>query len=297
MLVLCEVSFAGRMSADELSAMMAEDVRIAQELSNEMPANERLAMVEKLSANYSRLCGLVAEDLEKAYQEDGTGKTYVPAIPMVLEDAWRWRDADGKVNGVILKNIDYFLDPIWENQNRATGLERLTSPHGWFCGCIALKNNLVSPEKVVAAIAAVPEDDARRDNKLRCLTFVLEDRLRRKYDWYKNSRPLPSGVLKAAERYKIIPESKANIDMVFSLLRSPSSRMTYFDRKYRLIQADLDGYGEYKRERGRQESERAAEIKKRLVNYRHHQEKVGEILRDNVAKAGEKHGDDHSYGS
>ena len=35
----------------------------------------------------------------------------------------------------------------------------------------------------------------------------------------------------------------------------------------------------------------------RLVNYRHHQEKVGEILRDNVAKAGEKHGDDHSYGS
>ena len=35
----------------------------------------------------------------------------------------------------------------------------------------------------------------------------------------------------------------------------------------------------------------------RLVNYRHHQEKVGEILRDNVAKAGGKHGDDHSYGS
>ena len=293
----CCVMSTAQPSADELSAMMAEDVRIAQELSNEMPANERLAMVEKLSANYSRLCGLVAEELEKAYQEDGTGKTYVPAIPMVLEDAWRWRDADGKVNGVILKNIDYFLDPIWENQNRATGLERRTSPQGWFLGCIALCHSLVSPEKVVAAIAAVPEDDARRDNKLRCLTFVLEDRLRRKYDWYKNSRPLPSGVLKAAERYKIIPESKANIDMVFSLLRSPSSRMTYFDRKYRLSQADLDGYGEYKRERGRQESERAAEIKKRLVNYRHHQEKVGEILRDNVAKAGEKHGDDHSYGS
>ena len=89
MLVLCEVSFAGRMSADELSAMMAEDVKIAQDLINEMPAEERLAMVEKLSANYSRLCGLVAEDLEKAYQEDATGKTYVPAIPMVLEDAWR----------------------------------------------------------------------------------------------------------------------------------------------------------------------------------------------------------------
>ena len=293
----CCVMSTAQPSADELSAMMAEDVRIAQELSNEMPANERLAMVEKLSANYSRLCGLVAEELEKAYQEDGTGKTYVPAIPMVLEDAWRWRDADGKVNGVILKNIDYFLDPIWENQIRARGLERRTSPQGWFLGCIALCHSLVSPEKVVDAIAAVPEDDARRDNKLRCLTFVLEDRLRRKYDWYKNSRPLPSGVLKAADRYKEKPDSKANIDMVFSLLRSPSSRMTYFDRKYRLIQADLDGYGEYKRERDRRQSERGAEIMAHLVNYRHHQEKVGEILRDNVAKAGEKHGDDHSYGS
>ena len=287
---------AGRPSADELSAMMAEDVRIAQELSNEMPANERLAMVEKLSANYSRLCGLVAEDLEKAYQEDGTGKTYVPAIPMVLEDAWRWRDADGKVNGVILKNIDYFLDPIWVNQNRATGLERLTSPHGWFCGCIALKNNLVSPEKVVDAIAAVPKDDARRDNKLRCLTFVMEDRLKRKHDWYRN-RPMPPYVLKAADRYKEKPDSKANIDMVFSLLCSLSTSITYFDKKYRLIDADLDGYGEYKRERDRRQSERGAEIMARLVNYRHHQEKVGEILRDNVAKAGEKHGDDHSYGS
>ncbi len=297
MLVLCEVSFAGRMSADELSAMMAEDVKIAQELINEMPAEERLAMVEKLSAGYGRLSGLVAEDLEKAYQEDGTGKTYVPAIPMVLEDAWRWRDADGKVNGVILKNIDYFLDPIWEDQIRARGLERRTSPQGWFLGCIALCHSLVSPEKVVDAIAAVPEDDARRDNKLRCLTFVLEDRLRRKYDWYKDSRPLPSGVLKAAERYKIIPESKANIDMVFSLLRSPSSRMTYFDRKYRLIQADLDGYGEYKRERDRRQSEQGAEIRKHLINYMWHQDKVGEILRDNVAKAGGKHGGDHSYGS
>ncbi|MBR4417810.1 MAG: hypothetical protein IKS67_13615, partial [Victivallales bacterium] len=57
-------------SADELSAMMAEDVRIAQELISEMPAKERLALVEKLSANYSRLCGLVAEELEKAYAED-----------------------------------------------------------------------------------------------------------------------------------------------------------------------------------------------------------------------------------
>ncbi len=85
----CCVMSTAQPSADELSAMMAEDVRIAQELSNEMPANERLAMVEKLSANYSRLCGLVAEDLEKAYQEDGTGKTYVPAIPMVLEAASR----------------------------------------------------------------------------------------------------------------------------------------------------------------------------------------------------------------
>ena len=176
----CCVMSTAQPSADELSAMMAEDVRIAQELINEMPANERLAMVEKLSANYSRLCGLVAEDLEKAYQEDGTGKTYVPAIPMVLEDAWRWRDADGKVNGVILKNIDYFLDPIWEDQIRARGLERRTSPQGWFLGCIALCHSLVSPEKVVDAIAAVQEDDARRDNKLRCLTFVLEDRLRRK---------------------------------------------------------------------------------------------------------------------
>ena len=296
MLVLCEVSFAGRMSADELSAMMAEDVKIAQELINEMPAEERLAMVEKLSANYSRLCGLVAEDLEKAYQEDATGKTYVPAIPMVLEDAWRWRDADGKVNGVILKNIDYFLDPIWENQNRATGLERLTSPHGWFCGCIALKNNLVSPEKVVDAIAAVPKDDARRDNKLRCLTFVMEDRLKRKHDWYRN-RPMPPYVLKAADRYKEKPDSKANIDMVFSLLRSPSSRMTYFDRKYRLIQADLDGYGEYKRERDRRQSEQGAEIRKHIINYMWHQDKVGEILRDTIAKAGAKHGDDHSYGS
>ena len=240
MLVLCGVSFAGRMSADELSAMMAEDVRIAQELSNEMPANERLAMVEKLSANYSRLCGLVAEELEKAYAEDRMGRSYVPAIPMVLENAWQWRDAEEKVNDVILKNIDYFLDPIWENQNRATGLERLTSPHGWFCGCIALKNNLVSPEKVVDAIAAVPKDDARRDNKLRCLTFVLEDRLKRKHDWYRN-RPMPPYVLKAADRYKEKPDSKANIDMVFSLLRSPSSRMTYFDKKYRLIDADLDG--------------------------------------------------------
>ncbi|MBO7091889.1 MAG: hypothetical protein J6W23_08885, partial [Victivallales bacterium] len=296
MLVLCEVSFAGRMSADELSAMMAEDVKIAQELINEMSAKERMAMVEKLSANYSRLCGLVAEELEKAYQEDGTGKTYVPAIPMVLEDAWRWRDADGKVNGVILKNIDYFLDPIWENQNRATGLERRTSPQGWFLGCIALCHSLVSPEKVVDAIAAVPEDDARRDNKLRCLTFVMEDRLKRKHDWNKDT-PMPSGVLKAADRYKEKPDSKANIDMVFSLLRSPSSRMTYFDKKYRLIDADLDGYGEYKRERDRRQSERGAEIMARLVNYRHQQEKVGEILRDNVAKAGEKHGDDHSYGS
>ena len=293
----CCVMSTAQPSADELSAMMAEDVRIAQELSNEMPANERLAMVEKLSANYSRLCGLVAEDLEKAYQEDGTGKTYVPAIPMVLEDAWRWRDADGKVNGVILKNIDYFLDPIWENQNRATGLERRTSPQGWFLGCIALCHSLVSPEKVVDAIAAVPKDDARRDNKLRCLTFVLEDRLRRKYDWYKNSRPLPSGVLKAAERYKEKPDSKANIDMVFSLLRSLSTRMTYFDKKYRLIDADLDGYGEYKRERDRRQSEQGAEIRKHLINYMWHQDKVGEILRDNVAKAWEKHGYDHSYGS
>ena len=292
----CCVMSTAQPSADELSAMMAEDVRIAQELINEMPAKERLARVEKLSAGYGRLCGLVAEDLEKAYQEDGTGKTYVPAIPMVLEDAWRWRDADGKVNGVILKNIDYFLDPIWENQNRATGLERLTSPHGWFCGCIALKNNLVSPEKVVDAIAAVPEDDARRDNKLRCLTFVMEDRLRRKHDWNKDT-PMPSGVLKAADRYKEKPDSKANIDMVFSLLRSPSSRMTYFDRKYRLIQADLDGYGEYKRERDRRQSEQGAEIRKRLINYMWHQDKVGEILRDNVAKAGGKHGGDHSYGS
>ena len=46
---------AGRPSADELSAMMAEDVRIAQELINEMPAEERLARVEKLSAGYGRL--------------------------------------------------------------------------------------------------------------------------------------------------------------------------------------------------------------------------------------------------
>ena len=296
MLVLCGVSFAGRMSADELSAMMEEDVKIAQELIKEMPANERMAMVEKLSANYSRLCGEVAEELEKAYAEDRMGRSYVPAIPMVLENAWRWRDADGKVNGVILKNIDYFLDPIWENQNRATGLERRTSPQGWFLGCIALCHSLVSPEKVVDAIAAVPEDDARRDNKLRCLTFVLEDRLRRKHDWNKDT-PMPSGVLKAAERYKIIPESKANIDMVFSLLRSPSSRMTYFDRKYRLIQADLDGYGEYKRERDRRQSEQGAEIRKHLINYMWHQDKVGEILRDNVAKAWEKHGYDHSYGS
>ena len=287
---------AAQMSDDELVSMMAEDVRIAQELINEMPAEERMAMVEKLSANYNRLCGEVAEELEKAYAEDRMGRSYVPAIPMVLENAWQWRDAEEKVNDVILKNIDYFLDPIWENQIRARGLERRTSPQGWFLGCIALCHSLVSPEKVVDAIAAVPKDDARRDNKLRCLTFVLEDRLRRKHDWNKDT-PMPSGVLKAAERYKIIPESKANIDMVFSLLRSPSSRMTYFDRKYRLIQADLDGYGEYKRERGRQESERAAEIKKRLVNYRYHQEKVGEILRDNVAKAGGKHGGDHSYGS
>ena len=104
-------------------------------------------------------------------------------------------------------------------------------------------------------------------------------------------------MLKAADRYKEKPDSKANIDMVFSLLRSFSTRMTYFDKKYRLIQADQDGYGEYKRERDRRQSERGAEIMARLVNYRHHQEKVGEILRDNVAKAGEKHGDDHSYGS
>ena len=288
---------AGRPSADELSAMMVEDVRIAQELIKEMPANERMAMVEKLSANYSRLCGEVAEELEKAYAEDRMGRSYVPAIPMVLEDAWRWRDAAGKVNGVILKNIDYFLDPIWEDQIRARGLERRTSPQGWFLGCIALMNGLVSPERIVDAIAAVPEDDTRRDNKLRCLTFVLEDRLRRKYDWYKNSRPMPSGVLKAAERYKIIPESKANIDMVFSLLRSFSTRMTYFDKKYRLIQADLDGYGEYKRERGRRQSEQGAEIRKHLINYMWHQDKVGEILRDTIAKAGAKHGDDHSYGS
>ena len=287
---------AGRPSADELSAMMAEDVRIAQELINEMPAEERLARVEKLSAGYGRLCGLVAEDLEKAYQEDGTGKTYVPAIPMVLEDAWRWRDADGKVNSVILKNIDYFLDPIWEDQIRARGLERRTSPQGWFLGCIALCHSLVSPEKVVDAIAAVPKDDARRDNKLRCLTFVMEDRLKRKHDWYRN-RPMPPYVLKAADRYKEKPDSKANIDMVFSLLCSLSTSITYFDKKYRLIDADLDGYGEYKRERDRRQSERGAEIMARLVNYRHHQEKVGEILRDNVAKAGEKHGDDHSYGS
>ena len=293
--IACSINRA-QMSDDELATMMAEDVRIAQELINEMPAKERMAMVEKLSANYSRLCGLVAEELEKAYAEDRMGRSYVPAIPMVLENAWQWRDADGKVNSVILKNIDYFLDPIWEDQIRATGLERRTSPQGWFLGCIALCHSLVSPEKVVDAIAAVPEDDARRDNKLRCLTFVLEDRLRRKHDWNKDT-PMPSGVLKAAERYKIIPESKANIDMVFSLLRSPSSRMTYFDRKYQLIQADLDGYGEYKRERDRRQSERGAEIMARLVNYRHHQEKVGEILRDNVAKAGGKHGDDHSYGS
>ena len=52
MLVLCGVSFAGRMSADELSAMMAEDVRIAQELINEMPAEERRARGEKRSAGY-----------------------------------------------------------------------------------------------------------------------------------------------------------------------------------------------------------------------------------------------------
>ena len=70
---------AGRPSADELSAMMAEDVRIAQELINEMPAVERLALVEKLSANYSRLCGLVAEELEKAYAEDRMGRSYVPS--------------------------------------------------------------------------------------------------------------------------------------------------------------------------------------------------------------------------
>ena len=55
----CCVMSTAQPSADELSAMMAEDVRIAQELINEMPAEERLARVEKLSANYSRLCGEV----------------------------------------------------------------------------------------------------------------------------------------------------------------------------------------------------------------------------------------------
>ena len=81
----CCVMSMAQPSADELSAMMAEDVRIAQELINEMPAEERMAMVEKLSANYSRLCGEVAEELEKAYAEDRMGRSYVPAI------RWFWR--------------------------------------------------------------------------------------------------------------------------------------------------------------------------------------------------------------
>ena len=47
LVLLAGVMFcAAQMSDDELVSMMAEDVKIAQELIKEMPANERMAMVE-----------------------------------------------------------------------------------------------------------------------------------------------------------------------------------------------------------------------------------------------------------
>ena len=162
---------AAQMSDDELVSMMAEDVRIAQELIKEMPANERMAMVEKLSANYSRLCGEVAEELEKAYAEDRMGRSYVPAIPMVLENAWRWRDADEKVNGVILKNIGYILDPIWQHKEMR-GANDISAP-GWYLGCAALDIGKVSWEKIVNSIASISPADNKRDEKIRLMSFVL----------------------------------------------------------------------------------------------------------------------------
>ena len=50
----CCVMSTAQPSADELSAMMAEDVRIAQELINEMSTKERMAMRVNASGALSR---------------------------------------------------------------------------------------------------------------------------------------------------------------------------------------------------------------------------------------------------
>ena len=292
MLVLCGVSFAGRMSADELSAMMAEDVKIAQELINEMPAKERMAMVEKLSANYNRLCGEVAEELEKAYAEDRMGRSYVPAIPMVLENAWRWRDADEKVNGVILKNIGYILDPIWQHKEMR-GANDISAP-GWYLGCAALDIGKVSWEKIVNSIASISPADNKRDEKSRLMSFVLIVRNHGGYNRVTN-RLQNQQKLFLIERK---PDAANNIELAIKRLKNAKgSRMAVLGKELTDSQSIKAHLSECGRDTARQESENCKVVKTLVRQYNNHHVQISNILEDNLKRAVEGNGNDHAYGS
>ena len=283
---------AGRPSADELSAMMEEDVKIAQELIKEMPANERMAMVEKLSANYSRLCGEVAEELEKAYAEDRMGRSYVPAIPLALDNAWRWRDADEKVNGVILKNIGYMLDPIWQYQETRGACDR-TAP-GWYLGCIALDTGKVSWKKIINSITSISPADNKRDEKIRLMSFVLVVRNHGGYNRITNHLQDTQKLLLIERR----PDAANNIELAIKRLKNAKgSRMAVLGKEYTTPESIEAHLAERGRDAKRQESTKGKAIEALICRYNTHHVQISNILEDNLKRAVEGNGNDHAYGS
>ncbi len=283
---------AAQMSDDELVSMMAADVRIAQELIKEMPAEERMAMVEKLSANYSRLCGEVAEELEKAYAEDRMGRSYVPAIPMVLENAWRWRDADEKVNGVILKNIGYMLDPIWQYQETRGACDR-TAP-GWYLGCIALDTGKVSWKKIINSIASISPADNKRDEKIRLMSFVLVVRNHGGYNRITNHLQDTQKLLLIERR----PDAANNIELAIKRLKNAKgSRMAVLGKEYTTPESIEAHLAERGRAPKRQESTIGKAIEALIRQCNAHHVHISNILEDNLKRAVEGNGNDHAYGS